>query len=124
MKQTRIITAAILTVLMGLSLSAYAGPRQNFEQALVYLQKARATTAVKIKNENLKHAREQILQSKYTRGGHGAAAVTYIMQAIKYVNDFKLDKANGMIDSASVKVKHAIQAIKQEAAVKVKSGGK
>lgn len=124
MKQSRTITTAVLAVLIGLSLSAYAGPQQNFEKALTYLQKARATTAVKVKNENLKFAKEQIIQSKYARGGHGAAAVALIMQAIKYVNEFKLDKANGMIDSASVKVKHAIQAIKQEAAAKTKVGGK
>lgn len=124
MKQTITIFTAIVAVLIGLSLSVYAGPKQNFEKALVYLQKARATTAVKIKIENLKNAREQILQSKYTKGGHGAAAVTLIMQSIKYVNDFNLARANSMIDNASVKVKHAIQAIKQEAAAKSKAGGK
>jgi hypothetical protein len=124
MKYSRTIIAAVLALLVGISLSAYAGPQQNFEKAHVYLQKARATTAVQVKNENLKNAKEQILQSKYTKGGHGAAAVALIMQAIKYVNEFKLEMANGMIDGASVKVKHAIQAIKQEATVKAKTDGK
>lgn len=124
MKKTRTVFAAVLATLIGLTLPVNAGPQQNYEKALVFLQKARATAAVKVKNENLKNAREQILQSKYTGGGHGAAAIALIIQAIKYVNEFKLDKANGMIDSASVKVKHAIQAIKQEAAAKAKAGGK
>jgi hypothetical protein len=124
MKQTRIVITAVILALMGIALIAAAGPQQNLEKALVYLQKARATTAVKVKNANLKNAKDQILQSNYTRGGHGSSAVALVMQALSYVNDYKLDKANTMIDAAQVKVKRAIQAIKQEAAEKSKAKGK
>jgi hypothetical protein len=121
MKQLRTFGALVLGVAIMISMPAYAGTQQDFEKALAYLKKARATGAVLVKNENLKKARELIVLSKYNTGNHGSAVITLINQAIKNINDFKLDKANIMIDGAIDRVRKAIQAIKQEAAARAKS---
>lgn len=124
MKPTRIVITAVLAVLIGFSLSAYAGPRQNFEKALSYLQKAYSSTSVSVKKNSLKNARDQIVAAHYSTGGYANAAIALIMQAMSYMNETKYKNANTMIDGAMVKVRHAIQAIKQETAAKSKKTGK
>jgi hypothetical protein len=124
MKQTKIVITAVLAGLIGFSLSAYAGPQQNFEKALSYLKKAYSSTSVSVKKDNLKYAKDQIVAAQYSNGGYANAAITLIVQAMSYMNESKYKNANAMIDGAMVKVKHAIQAIKQEAAAKSKKTGK
>lgn len=114
-------TAAILAALLigvALSVPALAAPMQNFESALVFLQKARMTSAVQVKSDSLRKAKEQLVLANYDRGGYRAAAITLTMQAMARVGEFKLDKANALIDHAVMKVKSAIQAIRQEASAK------
>jgi hypothetical protein len=125
MKQTRIVITAVLAVLIGFSLSASAGPQQNFEKALSYLQKAYSSTSASVKKDSLKSAKDQIIAANYSKGGYANAALALIVQAMQYMNETKYKNANTMIDGAMVKVKHAIQAIKQEAAAaKSKKTGK
>jgi hypothetical protein len=124
MKQVKTVIAAVIVTLIGMSISVYAAPRQSIESALVYLQKARTATTVQVKIENLKNANDQIAGSKYSKGGYCAAAMGLITQAMTCVNESSLDMANKLIDSAMVKVKHALQAIKQEEASQSKAGGR
>jgi len=107
-------------IVIGISGSAQADALQQMQSALVYLKKARMTNAVQAKNENLKKAKEQLMMANYNKGGYCAAAITLTMQATAKVGEFKIDKANQLIDMAIVKVKHGVQAIKQEASAKQK----
>jgi hypothetical protein len=120
MKRTRKPVAIILAMALGVMIrtAVQAEPLENMQGALVFLQKARITSAVQIKTRNLNKAREQLTVTAYDGGGHRAAALALTSQAIGSVNEFKLDRANKQIDMAIVKVKHAIQAIKQETAAK------
>jgi hypothetical protein len=120
MKQARIVIAAVIMVMLGLSLSAYAGSQQKFEAALAYLQQARSSSSVSAKNDNLKKARDMIVAAKYANGGYANEAITLILQAFSYIKDNKVKNANTMIDGAMGKVQKAIQVIKQEAAAKAK----
>lgn len=119
MKKTASI---IITLVLGIMTGsmAMAGPLENMQGVLVFLQKARMTPAVQVKTRNLTRAKEQLTLTAYDGGGHRAAALVLTMQAIGSINEFKLDRANREIDMAIVKVKHAIQAIKQETAAKKK----
>jgi hypothetical protein len=123
MNRTKKISACILVaaIVIGISISAQAEALQQMQSALVYLKKARMTNAVQAKNENLKKAKEQLIMASYDKGGYCAAAITLTMQATAKVGEFKIDKANQLIDMAIVKVKHGIQAFKQEASAKKKS---
>jgi hypothetical protein len=126
MKHSKLTVPAVLAAIMVMAVCVSAGPLQQFQSALVFLQKARMTSAVQAKNENLKKAKEQLMTAQYDRGGNRAAALALTMQAIAKVGEFKLDKANQQIDMAIVKVKHAIHALKQETSAKKKgaSAGK
>ncbi len=126
MKRMKKTATIILIVALGIMIAsaAQAGPLENMQGVLVFLQKARMTTAVQVKTRNLTRAKEQLTVTAYNGGGHRAAALILTMQAIGSVNQFKLDRANNQIDMAIVKVKHAIQAIKQETAAKNKQGMK
>src|SRR5512138_1399880 len=120
MKSTRKPVSIILAITLGVMIgtAVQAGPLENMQGALVFLQKARMTSAAQIKVRNLNKAREQLTATAYNGGGHRDAALALTTQAIGSVNEFKLDRANRQIDMAIVKVKHAIQAIKQETAAK------
>jgi hypothetical protein len=120
MKKSRIVIAAIITSMIGLSLFGYAVPQKNFEAALVYLLNARASSSVSTKNDNLKKARDQIVAAKYPNGGYANEAITLILQAFSYIKENKIKNANTMIDGAMGKVQKAIKLIKQEAAAKAK----
>jgi hypothetical protein len=115
-KAFSIVTALLLGV--AISCPAQAAPKQNFEAALVFLQKARLTSAVQAKTDSLKQAKEQLALAHYDKGGHRAAAMTLTMQAMAKVGEFKPDKANALIDLAILKVKRALVAIRQEASAK------
>ncbi|MBN1498291.1 MAG: hypothetical protein JXA07_16075 [Spirochaetes bacterium] len=121
MKKGKLITAVVLMAIVALCGSLAADTLQRFQSALVFLQKARMTSAVQAKNENLKSAKENLLQANYDRGGNRAAALAHTMQAIARVNEFNLEKANREIDMAIVKVKHSILTLKQETQAKKKS---
>jgi hypothetical protein len=94
--------AIVMALLIGAAVSfpAQATPKQNFEATLVFLQKARMTSAVQAKTDSLKNAKEQLVLAKYDRGGYRAAALTLTMQAIGKVGEFRLDRANALIDLA------------------------
>jgi hypothetical protein len=111
----------IAVIAIGTSTSAQESALQHMQSALVHLKKARITNAVQAKNENLKKAKEQLLLANYDKGGYRASAITLTMQATAKVGEFQIDKANRLIDMAIVKVKHGIQAIKQEASAKKRS---
>jgi flavorubredoxin len=118
----------IAAIVIGMSASAQESALkqmqtalQQMQNALVHLKKARVTGAVQAKSENLKKAKEQLLTANYDKGGYRAEAITLTMQATAKVSEFQIAKANQLIDKAIVKVKHAIQAIKQEASAKKKS---
>ncbi|MBN2159399.1 MAG: hypothetical protein JW807_08380 [Spirochaetes bacterium] len=117
LKKTSVI---VLALLLGTAISfpAQAGPRQNFDAALVYLRKARMTSAVQAKSANLTKAKEQLILAKYDRGGYRASAMALTTQAIAKIGEFRLDRADELIDLAVMKVKSAIQAMRQEAAAK------
>jgi hypothetical protein len=130
MNKTRGMASYVLIAAMVVGMSASAQESalkqmqtalRHMQSALVHLKKARMTGAVQAKNENLKKAKEQLLLAGYDKGGYRVEAVTLTMQATAKVGEFQLTKANQLIDKAIVKVKHAIQAIKQEAAAKKKS---
>jgi len=123
MNKSKRIAAHILVAAIVISISAYAkeSDLQHMQSALVHLKKARMTNAVQTKTENLKKAKEQLLMANYDKGGYRAAAITLTMQATAKVGEFQIDKANQLTDMAIVKVKHGIQAIKQEASAKKKS---
>jgi hypothetical protein len=121
-KPVPIIIAAALGIMIGSAVTA--GPLENMQGALVFLQKARMTADVQIKTRNLVKAKEQLTVAAYDGGGHRAAALVLTTQAIGSVNEFNLDRANRQIDMAIVKVKHAVQAKKQETAAKMKQGMK
>lgn len=112
---------ATLAVITGFSLSVQTAPHQQLQGAMVFLQKARMTAAVQAKVDLLKNAKDQLTLSKYDNGGHRVAAIALVMQAIAKVNEFKLDAANQVIDMAIVKVRHAIESAKQEAAAQKKA---
>jgi hypothetical protein len=120
MKNTKLMLSYVLAAVMALNVYASAGPLQQFQAAQIYLQKARMTAAVQAKNENLKKAKEQLMLANYDRGGYRAAALSLTMQAIAKVGEFKLDRANQLIDIAIVKIKHAIQTLNQETAARKK----
>ncbi len=115
-----IMVAAVLGIMI--MSTAKAGPLENMQGVLIFLQKARLTTAVQAKSENLIKAKELLAVTPYDGGGHRAAALSLTVQAIGNVNNFKLEKADQQIDIAIVKVKHTMQAIKQETAAKAKQG--
>jgi hypothetical protein len=110
--------AAIL--LTGLNVCVRAGSLDQMQNALIYLQKARMTSAVQQKTDSLKKAKGILLLVKADTEGYRDAAVALTMQAIARVGEFKLDKANMLIDMAIVKVKHGIQAMKQKSQVNKK----
>jgi hypothetical protein len=125
MNKAKKISALILMAVFFIcsAVSAQKGSLQHMQSALVYLKKARITNAVQAKNENLRKAKEQLVMANYDKGGYCAAAITLTMQATARVGEFKIEKANQLIDTAIVKVKHGIQAIKQEASAKQKRAG-
>ncbi len=122
MKRVKLTVSAALVACLVIAGQAYAGPLEHFESALVFLQKARITTAVQARSDDLRKAKEQLLLANYDRGGNTVAALGFTMQAIASVSEFRTDQANRQIDMAIVKVKHTVLALKQEAAVKSKSG--
>lgn len=121
-KPASIILAMALGIMIGSVVMA--GPLENMQSVLVFLQKARMSPAAQIKTRNLIKAKEQLTITAYDGGGHRAAALVLTMQAIGSVNEFKPDRANKQIDMAIVKVKHAILAMRQETAAKKKLGMK
>ncbi|HPC40712.1 MAG TPA: hypothetical protein PLD91_07315 [Spirochaetota bacterium] len=121
MKSASIILAAALGVMIGSA--AQAGPLENMQAVLVSLQKARMSSAAPVKARNLARAKEQLASTAYDGGGHRAAALALTSQAIDSANQLNMDKANRQIDMAIVKVKHTIQAIKQETAARKRLGG-
>ncbi len=102
--------------------TAQAGPLEDMQKALAFLQKARKTSAVQAKNQYLTRVKEILTVTSYDGQEDRAAALILTMQAIAGVNEFKMDKANRNIDMAILRVKHAIQSIKQKAAADRKKG--
>jgi len=121
MKTASLILAAVLGIMLGSA--AQAGPLENMQAVLVFLQKARMSSAAPVKARNLVRAKEQLAATAYDGGGHRAAALALTAQAIDSVNRLDMDRANRQIDMAIVKVKHVIQAIKQETAARKRQGG-
>lgn len=124
MKKARITAVLALLLTLMIAASLQADPLQNMQNALVFLQKARISGAVEVKTRNLARAKDMLAVIAYDRGGHRAAAITLTTQAMAMVNQYKLDKANQLIDMAIVKVKHAMLAIKQETAARKKQAVK
>jgi len=122
MKTASLILAAVLGIMLGSA--AQAGPLENMQAVLVFLQKARMSSAAPVKARNLVRAKEQLAATAYDGGGHRAAALALTTQAIDSANQLNMDKANRQIDMAIVKVKHAIQAIRQETAARKRLGGR
>lgn len=126
MKRMRNTASIILVAALGIMIGSatQAGPLENMQAVLVSLQKARMTPAVQVRTRNLARAKEQLAATAYEGGGHRAAALALTEQAIGSVNQLNMDRANRQIDMAIVKVKHAIQAIKQENAARKRQGGR
>ena len=120
MKTTVKPVTIIITMLLGIVIgtAVMAAPLDQMQNALVFLQKSRMSSAAPVKTRNLERAKELLSTMDYNGGGHRAAALALVMQAIGSVNELNMNRANRQIDTAIVKVKHAIQAIKQEQAAK------
>jgi hypothetical protein len=104
-----------LAAVLGIGIAAHAGSSdlQKMQSALVFLQKARMTSAVQAKKDSLMKARDLLVLVKYDRGGNRAAALASTIQAIARTGEFNLIKANQFIDLAIVKAKRCIESIRQ-----------
>jgi hypothetical protein len=115
------VVAALSLLFAATALRSQANPLRCMQNAIVFLQKARMTAAVPAKSESLGKAKEQLVLAMYDRGGYRMAALAFIAQAEEKAVQLNNNGANQLIDMAILKVRHGIQAYKQEPAVRAAS---